>query len=200
MKEPNVAPSRKRLDLPPPNPLLPKNLDVLPKVDPAQTKPELLRQWADDTDLWYLKDDKFLRPKGIVSLKIYTGDCEFGRTALGRVFVEVWNQVLQEYLREFYYMASMASLHASMTLPHDNYNIQWSGYSDSLPKFVEETLKRMKGINLAQQEELFNQVKEKLLQEWYNFYYEQTFRQAYALFDSVVLTTAFEKNQLRAIL
>ena len=112
----------------------------------------------------------------------------------------MWNQVLQEYLREFYYMASMASLHASMTLPHDNYNIQWSGYSDSLPKFVEETLRRMKGINLAQQEELFNQVKEKLLQEWYNFYYEQTFRQAYALFDSVVLTTAFEKNLLRAIL
>ena len=81
MKEPNVPPSRKRLDLPPANPLLPKNLDVLPKTDPAQTKPELLRQWADDTDLWYLKDDKFLRPKGIVSLKIYTGDCEFGRTA-----------------------------------------------------------------------------------------------------------------------
>jgi len=33
MKEPNVAPSRKKLDLPPPNPLLPKNLDVLPKQD-----------------------------------------------------------------------------------------------------------------------------------------------------------------------
>jgi insulysin len=43
MKEPNVPPSRKRLDLPPANPLLPKNLDVLPKADPAQTKPELLR-------------------------------------------------------------------------------------------------------------------------------------------------------------
>jgi secreted Zn-dependent insulinase-like peptidase len=123
MKTPSVEASRKKLDLPPPNPLLPKNLDVLPKSEPVQTKPELVRQWANDTDLWYLKDDKYERPKGIVSLKIYTGDCDFGRTSQGRVFAEVWNQVLQEYLREFYYMASMASLQVSMTLPHDNYNI-----------------------------------------------------------------------------
>lgn len=52
-----------------------------------------------------MKDDKFLRPKGLVSLKIYTGDCEFGRTPYGRVFAEMWNAVLQESLREFYYMA-----------------------------------------------------------------------------------------------
>lgn len=86
--------------------MLPKNIDVLPVVqDEAAKKPVLLRQWADDTDLWYMKDEKFLRPKGMVSLKIYTGDCEFGRTAKGRVFAELWNQILQEYLREFYYMA-----------------------------------------------------------------------------------------------
>jgi hypothetical protein len=52
-----------------------------------------------------MKDDKFERPKGMVSLKIYTGDCEFGRTPAGRVFAELWNSILQEHLREFYYMA-----------------------------------------------------------------------------------------------
>ena len=70
-----------------------------------------------------MKDEKFLRPKGMVSLKIYTGDCEFGRTANGRLFVEIWNAMLQEYLREFYYMAQMASLNATMSVPHDNYSI-----------------------------------------------------------------------------
>lgn len=110
MSNPNVERTqqnkKKKLDLPPQNNLLPKNIDVLPVVqDEAAKKPVLLRQWADDTDLWYMKDEKFLRPKGMVSLKIYTGDCEFGRTAKGRVFAELWNQILQEYLREFYYMA-----------------------------------------------------------------------------------------------
>jgi secreted Zn-dependent insulinase-like peptidase len=70
----------------------------------------------------------------------------------------------------------MASLHASMSLPHDNYNIQWSGFSDSLPTFVEETLKRMKNLNVAEQRDYFDQCKEKLMQEWHNFYLEQTYR------------------------
>ena len=99
MTAPNVRESqksKKNLDLPPQNNLLPKNLDVLPHLEGAETnkKPVLLKQWADDTDLWYLKDDKFERPKGMVSLKIYTGDCEFGRTPAGRVFAELWNSVL----------------------------------------------------------------------------------------------------------
>jgi len=85
MVSPKVAQHKnKQLDLPPPNNLLPKNLDVLPTLskedDEVSKKPVLIKQWADDTDLWYMKDDKYLRPKGIVSLKIYTGDCEFGRT------------------------------------------------------------------------------------------------------------------------
>ena len=50
-------------------------------------------------------------------------------------------------------MAQMASLNASMTLPHDNYNISWSGFSDSLPVFVEETLKRIKSLNVAEQKD-----------------------------------------------
>ena len=83
MQAPNVGSlksQRKVLDLPPANNLLPKSVDILPPIEDASQKPILLKQWADDTDLWYKKDDKFNRPKGIVSLKIYTGDCEFGRT------------------------------------------------------------------------------------------------------------------------
>lgn len=33
MLHPNVAITKKKLDLPPPNNLLPKNLDILPKND-----------------------------------------------------------------------------------------------------------------------------------------------------------------------
>lgn len=40
--------------------------------------------------MWYMKEEKFKYPKGVVSLKVYTGDCELGRSAAGRVFVEVW--------------------------------------------------------------------------------------------------------------
>lgn len=159
----------------------------------------MLQQW-NDTDLWYKKDDKFERPKAIVNLKIYTNDCMFGRTPNGRVFAEVWNNFLQEYLREFYYMAEMASLHAQSVLYHDNYSFKWSGFNDSLPVFVEETIKRMKLMKIQDHKEIFDQVKEKLMQDWFNFYYDQTYKQAFVTVDNVLINAAHEKKALRKIL
>jgi secreted Zn-dependent insulinase-like peptidase len=47
---------------------------------------------------------------------------------------------------------------------------------------------------------IFSQVKEKLMQDWYNFYFDQSYRQAGATFETVVLAPGFEKRQLRASL
>ena len=65
--------NKKKLGLPPANNLIPKNFDILEKNELYSVKPTLLKQW-EDTDLWYKKDDKFERPKAIVSMKIYTND------------------------------------------------------------------------------------------------------------------------------
>ena len=135
MKSPNVKITKKVLDLPPVNTLLPKNLDILPE-DPENThKPMLLKHW-DHCDLWYLKDDKFKLPKGFVKMKIYTNDCMLGRTVHSQVFLELWNKVIGEYLREYKYMASMASLESRSNILFDNLEIWWKGFNDSLPLFV----------------------------------------------------------------
>ena len=52
---------------------------------------------------------------------------------------------------------------ASIVVYHDNLNFEWQGYDDTLSTFVEETLRRVKEFNTTEQEERFNQVKEKLL-------------------------------------
>jgi len=115
----------------------------------------LLKTW-DDTEVWYKKDDKFKRPKGIVNFKIYTNDCSFSQTAAGRLFAEVWRQCLDEYLREFSYMASCASLDFSLVVAPDNVEFNWSGFNDSLPTYVTETVKRIKAMKSADLEEIFN--------------------------------------------
>lgn len=45
--------------------------------------------------------------------------------------------------------------------------------------------------------QVFEQVKEKLLQDWKNFYLEQTYRQANPTFDSILINLKSEKKQLR---
>ena len=59
------------LGLPPPNTLLPKNLDLVSEAPEHAQQPTLLKEWPGDTEVWFMKDDKFKRPKAIVNLKIY---------------------------------------------------------------------------------------------------------------------------------
>lgn len=53
---------------------------------------------------------------------------------------------------------------------------------------------------MEEQEDYFNQCKERLLQEWYNFYFEQSYLQAFSTLESVVISSSFEKKALRKIL
>lgn len=73
LKKPEINVQGKKLDLPPPNTLLPKNFDILADDESLSGAPVLLKAF-DNSEVWYRKDDKFKRPKGIVSLKVYTND------------------------------------------------------------------------------------------------------------------------------
>lgn len=42
----------------------------------------------------------------------------------------------------------MASLKTSTAIYHDNFNMTWAGFNDSLPIFVEETLKRIISVDV----------------------------------------------------
>lgn len=75
---PQVNESACKLDLPPKNPLFPKVFDILPEDKTLSERPILLQQWKDQADLWYQKDDQFKRPKGIVTMKMYTSDLAMG--------------------------------------------------------------------------------------------------------------------------
>mmetsp|Transcript_24151 Transcript_24151/g.37096 ORF Transcript_24151/g.37096 Transcript_24151/m.37096 type:complete len:246 (-) Transcript_24151:1074-1811(-) len=142
MSLPNLGSEGSLLGLPPKNILVPKNFDILPKNPKDSAKPALAKKW-EDTDLWFKKDDQFERPKTKASLKIYTNDNNFSNTAQSRVFVHVWNNVQQEFLREFNYMAKCANLNLNITSMYDNVNFSWSGFNDSMPIYIEESLKRI---------------------------------------------------------
>lgn len=124
------------VDLPPKNILIPKNFDVLNKNPEYSQKPQLLKQ-TDSYDLWYQKDDKFERPKAYVSLKIYSDDCLLGKDPKSRVFVNLWNEVAGEYMREFNYMANCANMSLEVSPLFDNVNFRWQGFSDSMPTYID---------------------------------------------------------------
>jgi secreted Zn-dependent insulinase-like peptidase len=154
MLHPNVADDR--LGLPPANNLIPTDFSVL---EPEKEIPVLIKKW-EETDLWFMRNHRFQKPKGNIAVKIYTSDLNFGSTPTARVFAEVWKNCLNEYLREFKYMADCADLTLEVTLEVDCVQLHWSGFSHTLPLFVKETCERMVGMRSANLESIFNQVKE----------------------------------------
>ena len=160
----------KKLDYPPPNNLIAKNRDILPKNEKYSTTPVLLKSWPGETDLWYKKDDKFGRPKAVISFRFYTNDVKQIEDINARVFSLVWSDIVDEYLREFNYMAEMAMLKFHQVVDIDCIYFKWSGYNDSMPNYVIETIERLVSMKTADVEKIFNQVKEKLLLQYENFY------------------------------
>jgi len=190
----------KALDLPPVNNLIATNFEILAEDQSLSTRPQLVQQWDGVADLWYKKDDKFKKPKGIVACKIYTGDLGFGTSAKAKVFSDVWKNVLEECLREFVYMADCAKLEFKVSLLRDNIDLQWTGFNDSLVNFVGETVKRIAAFRNGECREVFYQVKEQLMQEWKNHYLNQVFRLAAAEMDTYLYANDVEKSKLSELL
>lgn len=53
-------------------------------------------------------------------------------------------------------MAEMASLELSITVYHDNIDFKWSGFNDSMPNFVQQTIEIIKQLKMEDQKEFFD--------------------------------------------
>ena len=45
-------------------------------------------------------------------------------------------------------------------------------------------------------EQIFNQVKDKYMKDLSNFYFEQSYQQAFSFFDNIIINTSIEKSEL----
>lgn len=101
---------------------------------------------------------------------IYSGNKDLTLSPEHKVFALVWSQVVDAYLCEFNYMARLADSSFELWIELESIHYQWSGYNDSMAKYVEETLLRIQKMRSADVEKIFSQVRERLLYDWENFY------------------------------
>jgi len=97
--------------------MIPKNFDVLGENKEKSEKPTLIYQ-DDNTDLWYHKDDEFHRPKALVQLKMYIKE-------LDPVMGLMWQEIIEQYLKEYTYLAETASLAFELTVGRASVDLKW---------------------------------------------------------------------------
>ena len=112
--------------------MIPKNFDILPANKEKSEKPTLILQ-EENTDLWYHLDDKFEQPKARVQLRMYLNE-------LDPVIGQMWEAIVEQHLKEYTYLAEAASLGFDLTVGLVDINFTWSGFNDSMPNFIKETL------------------------------------------------------------
>lgn len=79
----------------------------------------------------------------MANVHIYTTDVSFGKTSKARIFTQLWEKLLKEYLREFSYQAEMAGLDANISIGDNNVSFLFNGYSSNLKDFIVEIFKRV---------------------------------------------------------
>lgn len=73
-------------------------------------------------------------------------------------------------------MADCAKMNFSLNVLHDNLNLSFNGFNDKMPNYMVEVIKRMLAMKDKDLKHTFENVKEKMLLDYKNFYLDQSFR------------------------
>lgn len=153
---PQINPSKngKILGLPPVNILVPKNVELLPKLSDAPVVPRMVKETEAST-IWYKRDHKFEVPKGYGFCSIQTNDNGYPILGEAHVFMQLYLKIFFEDIREFMYMAEMAGIDCKIASMFDKLTLTFYGFNESLPALVDSFLKKLKEFQPEKSRDLF---------------------------------------------
>lgn len=111
--------------------------------------------WNEHMDVWHMVSLEFKVPTVYIIDSFYTNDWGILDTVEGRVFVQIWINVIDEYLREFKYMAEMAKLYFSLSYDNDGIEFYFKGYSDKIEEYVYKWIEKISEFQPEQYESIF---------------------------------------------
>ena len=195
LKNPSVFPE---LSLPPKNKFIPENLALLGRHDSMPDEPILIKSF-EKCELWWKQDNKFERPSGIISIKMMTKDSEFSESIRGKLFIELYERLLNEYLSEYMYMAKLAAINMNFDLNRtDSLQIKIEGFSESLYNFSTSIFKMIKECDFAKLKPQFLNYSDKYLKELEDLLLSTPYQLTRNLFSSFMQQNCFSVHQLIA--
>uniref|UniRef100_A0A6P7GKF8 Nardilysin-like n=1 Tax=Diabrotica virgifera virgifera TaxID=50390 RepID=A0A6P7GKF8_DIAVI len=153
------------LSLPPPNPFVTSNFDVLPCTSNHPDYPEKLID-TDKCELWYRQDQKFKLPTAHFCIYLINPvTIESPKNfALTNLFVELLSFAKGEEV----YPATMASLSTYFIAEDRGITVQVDGYNEKLPLLLELMTKYILNLSDHMNQDIFNGIKEDTLKQYYN--------------------------------
>jgi len=150
--------------LPNSNPFIPKKASVPGREYKEKVYPELVNE-GKGLKLYFGQDHQFLRPKGVISLKVLLPKDKMSLEH--RVFSRFYTACVNESLNEISYPAKEAGLNYGIKEGYEGIYIDVSGYTESSIILFETVLNQI--INFSISDEQFDAIKDKILRNYNNF-------------------------------
>lgn len=192
------------LHLPPANPFVPSNFDVLPlpawdearrAAAPLPPTPVLLHHSGRLT-VWHLQDAQFKKPKGNVLLRIETP--LFNTSPRNSMLLTLLLDVVSDGLNERTYDAQLAELNFNLTRTAQGVTVSVGGFTDKLPALFDMVLTALTTVPLTTAR--FAALKEKVRQIFANVPFRDPHRLAAYWRDAFTLSAFFSfTEQLTAL-
>ncbi len=203
-----TIPTRTDCSIPPPNDFIPYSVPLkpatsVPMVNDLESgvskvsKPDLMQKSALG-EIWYLYDDSFGAPKTILTIKLMCGDCGFGTTPEGLVFVALYERVFTDIMNEALYMGRLAgtSLFVDFSGRGSSGILQIKSYSASLVAFSRRILSMLVGIDIDKHEAAFEKQREKYVKTLESFAMRPPDEQLLDSFKSIYYNNFYLPEQL----
>ena len=172
------------LKIPEKNPFIPLSASVPDREIVENKLPELISE-EKGHKLFFGADFEFLRPKGVINLKILLP--EQIMNVKHRVYSKIYSACVNESLNEIGYPAKQAGLNYSFREGYEGFYITISGYSESAISLYTTLLTHMVDFSLTVDQ--FNAVKDKIIRSYENYplsdAHQQTREKGYDVFDNV---------------
>ncbi len=103
--------------------------------------------------MYYKLDNNFKLPKAIIKYNIYSKNKLQHDNPEFSVFLQLWEKMLDLYLKKFIYLAEMGKLKLSFDSNYSLLYLEFVGYSDKMKEFIESVGTKINNFILHNSEE-----------------------------------------------
>lgn len=155
------------LYLPERNEFVPSNFDILPSLEANPQTPVKLID-SEVLELWHRQDDKFLLPHS--HIYFYLTNDIVQKDPCNAAKLNLLSLVLQYYLVEALYPASMTGIGYQSYSAELGYVFKVNGFNEKLPRILEIMLKHTADIDLIMEKGVVDVMKTQLLKNYHNVF------------------------------
>ena len=178
--------SREDFLIPEENPFIPKKATVPDRKHTEKVYPEVLTD-VKGVKVYFGQDYEFLRPKGVVGLKIM-----FPKEKMNlkhRVYSKLYAKCVNESLNELSYPAKQAGLNFSFKEGYEGVYLDIGGYKESALTLYRLVLEHMMDFSISESQ--FLAIKDKTVRDYKNFSLTDAYLQTREMGSDIFMETKY---------